>query len=102
MKKVLTTMVMFAALAAFLFFGTTPATAIVDPFVPADECKASAGPVGVQAVIHGGLDPPGAENDGVNNPAGVGAPVPANNPGKSTGARGQTQSNAIGNCAATK
>lgn len=60
----------------------TPAWAIVDPFTPADECNTPSTPVGVQAVQNGGIDPPGAENDGVNNPAGVGAPVPANNPGR--------------------
>ena len=71
-------LLMLTSLALFGKAGT--AEAIVDPFTPADECNTPAIPVGVQAVQNGGIDPPGPENDGVNNPAGVGAPVPANNP----------------------
>lgn len=83
MKLLIAISTLFASL---LMFGS--ALAIVDPFVPADECKASLGPVGVQAVLNHDLDPPGALNDGVNNPAGVGAPVPTNNPGVGSGFSG--------------
>ena len=77
MKKLL----VGAAAGALMLAATAgPAFAVVHPFVPADECSENKGGGG-QAIAHGGIDLPGAENDKLNNPAGVGAPVPLNNPG---------------------
>lgn len=88
MRRTIRTLSALLLLGAFLFVGTMSATAIMDPFVPADNCNALTTPVGIQAVQNGGLDPPGAANDGVNNPAGVGAGVAVNNPGQGGGFSG--------------
>ncbi len=58
---------------------------IVDPFLAGLGVFLPSEGGGGQAVANGGIDPPGAENNGVNNPAGVGAPVPNNNPGVGPG-----------------
>jgi hypothetical protein len=66
-----------------------PALAINDSQVPADECSGNPKAVG---------EPGGAPgtNPGINQSDRVGPPVSDNNPGESTGARGQANSNA--NC----
>lgn len=73
--------------------GLTPATlAINDPTVPADECAAdNSAAVG---------DPDGG-NPGINGPntPQVSPPVSRNNPGESTGAKGQAKSLADEICA---
>jgi hypothetical protein len=78
--------VVTAALAA----SAAPAQAINDPTVPGNECAAdNSAAVG---------DPTGG-NPGIAQSPQVAPPVSANNPGASTGANGQENSNAIGNCA---
>ena len=83
--KVLVLAIVVAALMAFL---ASPALAINDIFVPADQCSGNPTVVGEPAIF--GLNQP-------NNPVSKG--VSANNPGVSTGAKGQLQSQAIGTCA---
>ena len=77
-----------------------------DPKVPADECSANEIVVGQPD-----LDGDGKPNNAVDRPlvsgvsddvSPVNAQASVNNPGQSTGALGQTNSEAIGNCAATK
>ena len=69
-----------------------PAFAIVDPLVPADECRGSKG-VGGAAVGNGAIGGGGNDPDGV---APVNAPVPNNNPGKANVAN--DSSGAPANC----
>jgi hypothetical protein len=69
---------------------TGPAQAINDPTVPGNECaNANSAAVG---------DPLAPGNPGINGNPQVSPPVSANNPGVSTGAKGQANSNAIGTC----
>jgi hypothetical protein len=76
-----------------------PAQAINDPRVPASACSNE------NSVAVG--DPLGMGNPGINfhtpqpgssSNATVSPPVSLNNPGQSTGAKGQLRSEAIGNC----
>ena len=76
MKKFVVTFLLVLTLSLMM---ALPAFAIVHDFVPADLPSQGGGG---QAIANDGIDPPGEENDGVNNPAGVGAPVPKNNPGQ--------------------
>ena len=82
-----------AAVAALALASAGPAFANNDPTVPADECSGNPNVVG-QPQSHGGTN---ATDIG---PSPVGGPASANNPGKSTGAKGQTNSRATttGNC----
>ena len=62
-----------------------PAQAINDGRVPADECSDNPNAVGT---------PGGGPNPGLANTDQVGPPASANNPGRSTGARGEERSQA--------
>ena len=73
-----------AAAAAALALAT-PAQAINDGRVPADECSDNPNAVGT---------PGGNQNPGLANTDQVGPPASANNPGRSTGARGEEKSQA--------
>ena len=64
-----------------------PALAVNDPLVPGDECSAS-----TQAVGH-----PAFANQ-ADNPQGANPPFSVNNPGKSTGAKGSANSQAMAHC----
>ena len=84
------------ALVAAVALGTAgPAFGNNDPTVPADECSGNPNVVG-QPQSHGGIN---ATDIG---PSPVSGPASANNPGQSTGARGQEKSQATttGNCTA--
>ena len=61
-----------------------PASAVNDPFVPAEDCA----PSHAQAVGH-----PAFANQ-ADNPQGANPPFSSNNPGASTGARGSAHSQA--------
>ena len=77
------------ALLAILALGLTaaPAFAINDPLVPGENCApANAQAVGHQALQH-------------EQSAQVSAPFSQNNPGQSTGAKGQANSKAVEHCA---
>ena len=74
-----------------LFAVAAPAYAINDPRVPANECSS-----GNSAAVGDPLDP---GNPGINLHTPQVSPfVSGNNPGVSTGALGQLNSNAIGTC----
>jgi hypothetical protein len=82
------------ALVTAIAIGTTgPAFANNDPTVPADECSGNPNAVG-QPQSQGGIN---ATDIG---PSPVGGPASDNNPGQSTGARGQENSQATttGSC----
>jgi hypothetical protein len=80
MKRV----VALAALA--LGLTAAPAFAVNDAFTPAENCA----PDNAEAVGH-----PAAGHEQAPD---AGAPFSANNPGESTGARGQAESEATGHC----
>jgi hypothetical protein len=84
-----------ASVAAVALATAGPAFANNDPTVPADECSGNPNAVG-QPQSHGGTN---ATDIG---PSPVAGPASANNPGKSTGAKGQLKSQATttGNCEA--
>ena len=73
-----------AAVAASLV-AAAPAAAINDGRVPADECSDNPNAVGT---------PGGQPNPGLARAEPVGPPASANNPGSSTGARGEERSQA--------
>ncbi|MFN2615506.1 MAG: hypothetical protein ABR581_00105 [Thermoleophilaceae bacterium] len=76
-----------AAIAATaLGLTAAPAYAVNDAFVPAENCA----PDNAQAVGH-----PAAQNEQSST---AGPPFSANNPGNSTGARGQANSEAPSHC----
>ena len=79
---------LFGVVAALLA-AAAPTQAINDPRVPANECS----PDNSAAVG----DPTGG-NPGIAQSPQVAPPVSLNNPGVSTGAKGQENSQAIGNC----
>lgn len=84
-----------ASLGAALFLGVlaTNAFAINDVLVPADECAPTTSSTVGNPEHFGGTNP------GIDTHSGpVGRPVSANNPGQSTGAEGQAQSEAPANC----
>ena len=83
-RKALATALVSAAMLAMM---VTPALAINDSQVPADECSDNPTAVGEPGIV--GLSQP-------NNP--VGPATSANSPGASTGAQGQTSSEAIAHC----
>jgi hypothetical protein len=83
-RKALATALVSGAMLAMM---VTPAMAINDSQVPADECSDNPTAVGEPGIV--GLSQP-------QNP--VGPPTSANNPGKSTGARGQANSQAVAHC----
>ena len=80
MRKVTTAAALAAALVA-----ATPAYAINDGRVPADECSDNPSAVGT---------PGGEPNPGLAQSEQVGPPASANNPGRSSGARGEERSQA--------
>jgi hypothetical protein len=65
-----------------------PAIAVNDPAVPGDDCSASETAVGHPAFANQ-----------ADNPQGANPPFSSNNPGQSTGARGQERSQAVEHCA---
>jgi hypothetical protein len=65
-----------------------PAIAVNDPAVPGDDCSASETAVGHPAFANQ-----------ADNPQGANPPFSSNNPGESTGARGQERSQAVEHCA---
>jgi hypothetical protein len=65
-----------------------PAIAVNDPAVPGDDCSASETAVGHPAFAKQ-----------ADNPQGANPPFSSNNPGQSTGARGQERSQAVEHCA---
>jgi hypothetical protein len=82
---------LLGVVAAAALGAAAPAQAINDPTVPANECSAD------NSVAVG--DPSEPFNPGINLHTPQVAPaVSANNPGVSTGAKGQENSNAIGTC----
>ena len=91
MKRILVVMSIAALMAAMLTVMAVPALAINDSLVPAENCA----PDNAQAVGHPALLTGLAQTDQ------VGPPASANNPGVSTGALGQAQSNAVGTCPAS-
>ena len=80
MRRVTAAAAVAASLAA-----TVPAHAINDGRVPADECSDNPNAVGT---------PGGEPNPGLAQSEEVGPPASANNPGSSTGARGEDRSQA--------
>jgi hypothetical protein len=64
------------------------ASAVNDPVVPGEDCAASETPVGHPA-----------NANQADNPQGANPPFSSNNPGQSTGARGQERSQAVDHCA---
>jgi hypothetical protein len=86
MRKAITAAVIASALSAAL---ALPVGAINDTRVPGDECS----PNNSAAVGN-----PTGGNPGIAQADPVGPPASANNPGQSTGARGQTQSEATDHC----
>ena len=72
---------LLVALAVPLFGGVGTAQAIVHPVTPSNDCSGGEGGGG-EAIANGAVGGPGNDPDGV---APVNAPVPANNPGESTG-----------------
>jgi hypothetical protein len=82
-----------ASTSAVVLFAAAPASAINDSGVPADECsgnpKVVGEPTGVPLV-----------NPGIATAEPVDPPVSKNNPGQSTGSKGQANSDATttGNC----
>jgi hypothetical protein len=77
------------AVLTFLLAGFAgPASAVNDPFVPAEDCA----PANAQAVGH-----PAVANQ-ADNPQGANPPFSSNNPGASTGARGSAHSQAVTHC----
>ncbi len=80
-----------AVAAVMLAMVAAPALANNDPTVPADECSGNPNAVG-QPQSHGGIN---AVDIG---PSPVSGPASKNNPGTSTGAKGQAQSQAISHC----
>ena len=69
-----------------LAFFATPALAVNDPFVPAEECAPeNAQAVGHPAFVH-------------QQPQGANPPFSLNNPGKSAGAKGSLNSEAEEHC----
>jgi hypothetical protein len=83
-RKALATALVSGAMLATM---VTPAMAINDSQVPADECSDNPTTVGEPGIV--GLSQP-------QNP--VGPATSANNPGESTGARGQANSAAVAHC----
>ena len=81
------------ALTSVLILGTAafPALAINDSRVPADECSDNPKAVGEP----GGVP---LSNPGIAQAEPVGPPVSANNPGQSTGAQGQNNSQGPAHC----
>jgi hypothetical protein len=73
------------AAAAGVLALAAPAHAINDSLVPADECSDNPNAVGT---------PGGGPNPGLANSDRVDPPASANNPGRSTGARGEERSQA--------
>lgn len=75
-RQILTwkTIALLAAMTLILGLASlaTAALAIVDPFVPANECNTPTGGVGAQAVLNGGIGAPGSGG----NEGGIEAPVP--------------------------
>lgn len=86
MRKLLLGLIVAVAVTTGL---TSAALAINDPRVPANECS----PDNSAAVG----DPEGG-NPGIANTPQVAPPVSLNNPGNSTGAKGQIKSQALENC----
>jgi hypothetical protein len=83
-KKVLAAVFTSALLVGVV---SAPALAVNDPLVPGDECSAS-----MQAVGH-----PAFANQ-ADNPQGANPPFSVGPPGKSTGAKGSANSQAIAHC----
>ena len=81
-KRVLAAMFTSALLMGVL---SAPALAVNDPLVPGDECSASTQAVGHPAFVH-------------QQPQGANPPFSLNNPGKSTGAKGTANSQALAHC----
>ena len=88
MRRMLLVMSVAALMAAMLVIMAVPALAINDSRVPAENCA----PSNAQAVGHP------AASTGLAQTEQVGPPASANNPGVSTGALGEAQSNAVGTC----
>jgi hypothetical protein len=85
MRRIVLSLIVAGLLMALM---ATPALAINDSRVPAENCAS-----GTEAVGH-----PAATTGLAQTPQ-VGPPASANNPGVSTGALGEERSSAIGNCA---
>ncbi len=89
-----------AALASALILGAEafPALASNDPTVPGDECSGNPNAVGQPVKEQNDGGEPNAVDHSPSSP--VSGPASATNPGKSTGAKGQANSNATttGNC----
>ena len=87
MRRIVLSLIVAGLLMALM---ATPALAINDALVPAENCA----PANAQAVGH-----PAATRGLAQTPQ-VGPPASADNPGVSTGALGEERSSAVGNCAA--